>query len=97
MYFCLSNQHTYHAYRQHQRAYRKGDFKLIEYVRAPDKDRFIGEAITGSRVTQLFNISQDPWEAFNLADFPKYQEKIDTFRMEMRAAALRLGDTADGE
>lgn len=33
--------YTYHAYRQHQRAYKKGDYKLIEFVRAPDFEKKI--------------------------------------------------------
>ena len=31
--------YTYHAYKQYERAYRKGDFKLIEFVRAEDETR----------------------------------------------------------
>ncbi|MGS0527431.1 hypothetical protein ACU8V7_21865 [Zobellia nedashkovskayae] len=31
--------YTYHAYKQFQRAYRKGDYKLIEYVRANNHDK----------------------------------------------------------
>lgn len=88
--------HTYHAYRQHQRAYRKGDFKLIEYVKAPDYQKGKGEFVAGSRVTQLFKLTEDPWETFNLADFPEYQETLKKLRMEMKAAAIDLGDQADG-
>lgn len=89
--------YTYHAYRQHQRAYRKDGFKLIEYVRAPDKDKHIGEAVVGSRVTQLFNIANDPWEVFNLADFPEHQNRISIMRKEMKEKAQLLGDYADGK
>lgn len=89
--------HTYHAYRQHQRAYRIGDFKLIEYVQAPTDDRHVGKAIVGSRVTQLFNVTEDPWEAFNLADFPEYYDRVLSMRKEMKAKAVELGDTADGK
>ena len=87
--------HTYHAYRQHQRAYRKGDFKLIEYVRAPDSQRTRGDFVAGSRVTQLFNLANDPWETFNLADFPEYEAKVALMRKEMKEKAVELGDTAD--
>lgn len=86
---------TYHAYRQHQRAYRKGDYKLIEYVRAPDKDRKRGDIVTGSRVTQLFNLAKDPWETFNLADFPEYEAKVEELRIAMKAKAVEIGDKAD--
>ena len=89
--------YTYHAYRQHQRAYRKGDFKLIEYVRAPTSDQHVGDIIVGSRVTQLFNLGKDPWETFNLADFPEYQEIITMMQKEMKEKAIELGDKADGE
>ncbi len=87
---------TYHAYRQHQRAYRKGDLKLIEYVRAPDRERS-GEAfVSGSRVTQLFDVTKDPWETHNLADFPEHRDTISLLRAEMKKRAVELGDTADG-
>ncbi len=89
--------HTYHAYRQHQRAYRKGDFKLIEYVRAPDYHKNRGDFIAGSRVSQLFNLAKDPWETFNLADFPEYKETVDKLRAEMKSKAIELGDRADGK
>lgn len=87
--------HTYHAYLQYQRAYRKGDFKLIEYVRAPGYERSRGDFTAGSRVTQLFNLAEDPWETFNLADFPEYREQVTELRAEMRAKAKELGDTPD--
>lgn len=90
-------EYTYHAYRQHQRALRKGDYKLIEYVRAPDSDKARGAFVAGSRVTQLFNIAQDPWETFNLADFPEYQEMVSSLRAAMKEKAIELGDKADGK
>lgn len=92
-----NRDHTYHAYRQHQRAYRKGNYKLIEYVRAPDSNRKRGDFVAGSRVTQLFDVSKDPWETFDLAGFPEYQEKIAELRKEMKAKAKELGDIADGQ
>jgi arylsulfatase A-like enzyme len=88
---------TYHAYRQYQRAYRQGDFKLIEYVRAPDRDKVRGVFVAGSRVTQLFNVAEDPWETFNLADFPEYRERVATMRTAMREKSNALGDKADGQ
>ncbi|MEM6829733.1 MAG: sulfatase-like hydrolase/transferase [Bacteroidota bacterium] len=86
---------TYHAYRQHQRAYREGDFKLIEYVRAPDSNKRKGEFIAGSRVTQLFNLKKDPWETFNLADFPEYADKVQALRTKMKATSKKIGDVPD--
>lgn len=90
--------YTYHAYRQHQRAYRKGEYKLIEYVRTPVAKDYARQAhIAGSRVTQLFNISKDPWETFNLADFPEYELTVSNLRAEMKEKATELGDKPDGE
>ena len=70
---------------------------MLEYVRAPDHDRKLGDIITGSRVTQLFNISKDPWETFNLADFPEFQDVVSSMRKEMKEIAIELADKADGE
>lgn len=53
--------------------------------------------MAGSRVTQLFNITEDPWETFNLADFPDYQEIVASMRVDMKEKAKELGDIADGE
>lgn len=85
--------YTYHAYRQHQRAYRKGDYKLIEYVRAPDWHNRYGEFEAGSRVTQLFNIKKDPWETHNIAYFKENTELLEMMRKEMREKAKEYGDT----
>jgi len=81
-------EYTYHAYRQHQRAYRKGDYKLIEYVRAPDSIRQ-GQVkfVSGSRVTHLFNIKTDPWETTNLSFQTKYQELLASMKSGMKEAA----------
>ncbi len=84
--------YTYHAYRQFQRAYRKGDYKLIEYVRAKDFDKKTGEFEAGSRVTQLFNIKKDPWETQDLSFFPEYKERLAEMRKEMRERAVELKD-----
>ncbi|GAA4237307.1 sulfatase-like hydrolase/transferase [Postechiella marina] len=90
--------YTYHAYRQHQRAYRKGDYKLIEYVKAPVAKDYAREAhVAGSRVTQLFNITKDPWETFNMADFPKYADIVAQMRKELRLKSKEVGDKPDGE
>lgn len=90
------HNYTYHAYKQFQRAYRKGDFKLIEYVRAKDWSKEGGESIRGSRVTQLFNIKEDPWEVRDLSFFPEYAELVLTLRKEMREKASELGDSKEG-
>ncbi|AWW29555.1 arylsulfatase [Echinicola strongylocentroti] len=84
--------HTYHAYRQFQRAYRKGDYKLIEYVRAKDSNKKLGGFQAGSKVTQLFNIAKDPWEINNLAINPNYFDKVKELQKEMKAMAAKLND-----
>ncbi|APZ45560.1 arylsulfatase [Polaribacter reichenbachii] len=85
-------QSTYHAYKQFQRAYRKGDFKLIEYVKANGNHWKNGPFIAGARVTQLFNIKDDFWETTDLSFLPQYKEKVALMRKEMKAKADELGD-----
>ena len=88
--------HTYHAYMQYQRAYRQGDYKLIEYVRAPGQDPAVyGDAVRGSRVTQLFNFRVDPWETHNLAAYPEQADRLAQMRTAMRQAARYYGDEGD--
>lgn len=84
--------YTYHAYKQFQRAYRKGDYKLIEYVRANEWNKNEGESIRGSRVTQLFNIKEDPWEVYDLSFFPEHAELLETMQNEIKSKSLELGD-----
>ena len=43
-----------YGYKEFQRAYRKDDYKLIEYF------------VNGERNTQLFNLADDPLEFNNL-------------------------------
>ncbi len=88
----MHRDYTYHAYRQFQRAYRKGDYKLIEYVRAKDHDRVRGEFEVGSRVTQLFNFKEDPWETIDLSFQPEYRELLEQMKNEMKEKAIVLGD-----
>ena len=84
--------YTYHAYMQFQRAYRKGDYKLIEYVRSPGRTNKGESFIAGSRVTQLFNFKDDPWETHNLAYFPEYKTILESMRAGMRQSATELED-----
>ncbi|MUH35524.1 arylsulfatase [Zobellia amurskyensis] len=87
--------YTYHAYKQFQRAYRKGDYKLIEYVRAKGMDKKTGEFESGSRVTQLYNVKKDPWETFNLSIFPEQQQRLHQMQNEIQQAAIDLGDNKE--
>ncbi|MDV7185882.1 sulfatase-like hydrolase/transferase [Lutibacter sp. TH_r2] len=84
--------YTYHAYKQFQRAYRKGDFKLIEYVKADGNHYKKGKFVAGSRVTQLFNVVKDPWETTNLSFLNEYKQKVAEMQKEMKEKAIELGD-----
>jgi arylsulfatase A-like enzyme len=53
----------FHAYRNFQRAIRKGNFKLIEYT------------VKSQKTLQLFNLKNDPFEMNNLANNPKFTAK----------------------
>lgn len=87
--------YTYHAYKQYERAYRKGDYKLIEFVRAEDENKKQGKFEAGSRVTLLFNVTKDPWETTNLAWLNEYQTLVKEMRLEMKEKALELHDNAE--
>ncbi len=62
----------YFAYCEFQRAVKKDNFKLIEYV-------FEGKHIQ----TQLFDLEKDPKEIKSLANLPEHSEKISELRAEM--------------
>lgn len=82
--------HTYHAYKQLMRAYRKGDFKLIEYFPAPDRG-----VVRGSRVTQLFHLAEDPWETTDVSFYPDHQKRLKELQAEMQAVAKEVGDAIE--
>ncbi|MDO6736365.1 sulfatase-like hydrolase/transferase [Wenyingzhuangia sp. 2_MG-2023] len=86
----------YYAYKQFQRAYRKGDYKLIEYVKSPNNDWKRGYSVKGSRVTQLFNIKKDPWETQNLAFFPEHKALLKEMQEEFVKAGKDLDDYKQG-
>ena len=86
---------TCSAYHQHQRAYRKGSYKLIEYVKAPDFNKKTGEFISGSRVTQLYKIYEDPLEINNLSYFPEFQRILEELQTEMKSKSAELGDSKE--
>ncbi|MDF9832563.1 arylsulfatase A-like enzyme [Ereboglobus sp. PH5-5] len=64
----------YFAFRQFQRAYSDGKYKLIEYN------------VKNTRTTQLFEITADPLEMENLAGKPEYAGKVKTMRDHLLAA-----------
>lgn len=88
----VNREHQYFAYKQFQRAYRKGDYKLIEYVKAKHLDKESEEVVRGSRVTQLYNIKTDPWEVNNLAFMEENLSLVKTLQIEMQKEAKKLGD-----
>lgn len=90
------HEYGYYAYKQFQRAYREGDYKLIEYVKIPDWHKKKGVSIKGSRVTQLFNVKKDFWETLNLAVFPEYKEKLKELQNKMKEKAVELDDYKEG-
>jgi len=61
----------YFAYRSFQRAIRKGNLKLIEYV------------VNKKRTTQLFDIEADPWENKDLSGCPDSVEVVEELRREL--------------
>ena len=70
----------YFAFCHWQRAVRRGDCKLIEYV------------VDGKlSMTQLFDLKNDPWELNNLAFEPSHSLKL----REMRDELFRLCDVWD--
>ena len=85
-------EYTYHAYKQFQRAYRRGDYKLIEYVRSEGEHYKKGKFTAGSRVTQLFNFKKDPWETKDLSFLPEYRSILDSMKKEMIEKAIELKD-----
>ncbi|NKB70588.1 MAG: sulfatase-like hydrolase/transferase [Candidatus Latescibacteria bacterium] len=68
------------AYKDIQRAVRKGRFKLIEY------------RVNGKQTTQLFDLESDPCETANLVAQPQYAETLGSLRQELRRWQTELGD-----
>ncbi len=73
------------AYMHRQRAVRDERFKLIEYF---------GEA---ERVTQLFDLVEDPWEIANLASAPGMGPEVARLRAELHDWQRRMDDPMAGE
>ncbi|MFP4029232.1 MAG: sulfatase-like hydrolase/transferase [Candidatus Brocadiia bacterium] len=75
----------YYGYCSCQRAVRDSRYKLIEY------------AADGQRKTQLFDLDEDPWELSNLAEDPKYNEKVAELREQVVEWREMAGDTREEE
>jgi arylsulfatase A-like enzyme len=71
------------AYMDCQRAVRRGDYKLIEYV------------VDSQRTTQLFDLAVDPFETRNLAGDPSWAETLEQLRHELRRWQTDLHDNGD--
>jgi arylsulfatase A-like enzyme len=69
------------AYRNVQRGYTDGRWKLIRY---PQVDR-----------TQLFDLQKDPHESVNLADQPEQAKRIADLTAKLEAEMRRSGDKAE--
>lgn len=68
-----------HAYKNFQRAYRKGDWKLILYN------------VQGEKHQQLFNVKEDPWEMHNVYD--ENESLVKEMKEELQAALTAAGDS----
>ena len=51
--------------------------------------------IRGSRVTQLFNITKDPWETQDLSFFPENAQLVAEMKKELKEKAIELGDSKE--
>ncbi len=71
-----------YGYKEYQRAFRKGDFKLIEYL------------VNKERNTQLFNLKNDPLEMNNLIEKDGYSDKYIEMKEEMLNNMKVLNDTS---
>ena len=70
-----------YGYKEFQRAYRKNDFKLIEYL------------VDGERNTQLFNLNDDPIEFNNLFGDKNFDLKYAEMKTEMLQQMKVINDT----
>jgi arylsulfatase A-like enzyme len=70
------------AFKNFQRAIKKGEMKLIEYC------------VFGEKHTQLFDHARDPWETKNLADEPAFRSTVRSLRGELQRLMREHGDKA---
>ena len=71
------------AYKNSQRAIRKEDFKLIEYL------------VKGEKTGQLFDLKNDPWETTNLYDLTYYQSEKIELQKELQQGLLNYNDAVE--
>lgn len=72
-----------YGYKEYMRAYRKGDYKLIEYL------------VNGERNTQLFNLKNDPLEMQNLASNKEFESKFTELKSKMIEEMNVMNDTIE--
>jgi len=72
------------AYRGIQRAVKDDRHKLIEYV------------VDGQNTTQLFDLTEDPWELENLASSPSSEDTVSRLRQELRRWQTEWDDDGQG-
>jgi arylsulfatase A-like enzyme len=73
------------AYKDIQRAVRDDRYKLIEY------------SVEGVRTTQLFDLTDDPWEISDLSADPNYSSHLARLREEMARWQKEVDDPMIGE
>lgn len=71
------------AYKNFQRAVRDGDWKMIKY-NVDNKVR-----------TQLFNLSEDPWEIDDLSQLSEYEDQLKKMENTMRKTLKSFNDPVD--
>ena len=70
------------AYRDFQRMVRDERYKLIKY------------SVKGEKHTQLFDLSDDPWETKNLVGDPAYAKQLAALEARMKRCLKEAGDKA---
>lgn len=73
------------AYKNFQRAVRKGKWKLIKYN------------VNNEVITQLFDLEEDPFETTNLANNPQYKNQLDEMTEVLSQQMLKNNDQANLE
>ena len=71
----------FYAYRNFQRAIRKGDWKLIEYT------------VNGQKTSQLFNLKKDPFELKNLSNDAKFSIKLTEMKTSLSEQKKTFNDS----
>ena len=83
----------YLAYREYQRAVVESRYKLIEYVQVTQNEKTVG-----TRMTQLFDLQQDPWETTNLAYDPAHTSTCQRLQHKLLQLRQEYDDgTAQGK